>query len=117
MFHLLFGCGWFQSKIGERKIARVIIHLKREIITFREFLEIVYDEIDAGVPPVVPGWLARLLMVIPPFRRKADSFFKERIYDISRAVDILGYDPEVSTEEGLRRTVRYWKNKERACQK
>ncbi len=82
-----------------------------DIITFRRFLEIVYDEFGVGPPPVVPGWLSRMMMVIPPFRRKVNDFLKERLYDTSRAVEMLGYDPEISTEEGLRRTVRYWKRK------
>ena len=83
----------------------------REIITIRKFLEILYDEMGKGYPPVVPGWAARMVMAIPPLGAKAKRLFKDRVYDITRAAGLLGYDPDVSTEEGLRRTVRYWKNK------
>jgi nucleoside-diphosphate-sugar epimerase len=81
----------------------------KEIITIRKFLDIIYDELGSGKPPVIPDWLVRAALAIPPVRRKFDRIFKDRIYDISRAQNILGYDPEVSTEEGLRRTVRHWK--------
>jgi nucleoside-diphosphate-sugar epimerase len=83
----------------------------REVITLKRFLEIAYSELGAGFPPVVPGWLAGFLLNIPPFKKKAESFFKDRVYNISRAIDLLGYDPEVSTEEGLRKTIKAWKEK------
>jgi nucleoside-diphosphate-sugar epimerase len=85
----------------------------KEVITARKFLEILYDGLERGYPPVVPGWAVKLLMVIPPLRRKIKRIFKDRVYDITRAVNLLGYDPETSTEEGLRRTVRHWKNERR----
>ncbi len=85
----------------------------KEIITPRRFLEILYDELEGTCPPIVPGWAVRLLMTVPPLRRKAKGIFKDRVYDITRAADLLGYDPAVSTEEGLRRTVRYWKRNQR----
>jgi nucleoside-diphosphate-sugar epimerase len=78
-------------------------------ITPRRFLEILYNEMSNRKPPVVPGWLARAAMAVPPFRGMARRAFKERTYDISRARDLLGYVPPVGTEEGLRRTVKYWK--------
>jgi UDP-glucose 4-epimerase len=80
-----------------------------EIITIRRFLEIISDELGAGPPPVIPGWAVKAALVIPFVRRKFRRVFKDRVYDISRARNILGYEPEVSTEEGLRKMVRYWK--------
>lgn len=82
-----------------------------EIITLRRFLEIMYDELGVGPPPVIPEWLVRAAMVIPSVRRKFYRIFKDRVYDISRARDILGYTPRGSTEEGLRRAVKHWKEK------
>lgn len=82
-----------------------------EVITIRKFLEILYSEMDGSAPPVVPAFLANLLMALPPVRRKAKRFFKDRVYDITRAKNILGYNPVVSTEEGLKRTVKRWKGK------
>ena len=81
----------------------------RDIITIRKFLDIVSDELGAGPPPVIPEWVVRIGLVIPPVRRFYNRVFKDRLYDITRAVNILGYDPKVSTEEGLRRTARHWR--------
>ena len=84
----------------------------KEVITLRKFLEIIYDELGKGVPPVIPRWLVNCLMIFPPFHARIRGIFKDRVYDITRAEDELGYDPEISTEEGLRRTVRYWREAE-----
>ena len=81
----------------------------KEPVTVRKFMEILYDEYNGSRPPVVPRALMKILMIVPPVRKKIKRFFKERVYDISRATDILGYDPKISTEEGLRKTVKYWK--------
>ncbi|RKY43164.1 MAG: hypothetical protein DRP85_00585 [Candidatus Makaraimicrobium thalassicum] len=81
-----------------------------QTITLRGFLEILYDEMGVGYPPVVPAFLAKLLMIAPPLRKKADRFFKDRVYDVTRAVKLLGYSPLMSTEEGLRQTVRHWRH-------
>ncbi len=80
----------------------------KEIITMKKFLEILYEEVGGGEPPVVPKWIVKLLMVIPYFDKKMEHLFKDRTYDISRAENLLGYSPEVSTEEGLRRAAREW---------
>ena len=85
----------------------------KEVITIRKFLEIIYDEMGKGYPPVIPVWVVNFLRWLPPVRKKMNRIFKDRVYDISRARDILGYDPQVSTEEGLRQTVRYWMTKKR----
>ncbi|MBL7072674.1 MAG: NAD(P)-dependent oxidoreductase [Candidatus Omnitrophica bacterium] len=84
----------------------------KEIITLRKFLKIIYDALEKGTPPVVPRWIAKCLMIFPPFRLRLQRIFKDRVYDTSRAARELGYDPGVSTEEGLCRTVRYWKETE-----
>jgi nucleoside-diphosphate-sugar epimerase len=80
----------------------------REIITIRKFLEIIADELGCKSPFTVPGWAVHVISVLPPVRRKMKRFFKDRVYDISRAEHILGYRPGISTEDGLRRTVRQW---------
>ena len=94
----------------EEALDGTFIIADRDVITVRRFLEVLYDEMGAR-PPVVPSWLARALVTAPPFRRRAKKLFKHRVYDISRAEKLLGYRPTVSTEEGLRRTVRHWKEK------
>jgi nucleoside-diphosphate-sugar epimerase len=95
----------------EEALKDTFIIADKEVITIRKFIEILYDEIGAGSPPVVPGWLINASMKIPFVRRKAERYFKDRVYDISHASDFLGYDPAVSTEEGLRRAAKHWKEK------
>jgi nucleoside-diphosphate-sugar epimerase len=80
-----------------------------EVITIRRFIEVLYDELSVGSPPVIPKWVVKAGMMIPFVRGKANRYFKDRVYDISRARDILGYDPSVSTEDGLRRAAMHWK--------
>jgi len=81
----------------------------KDVITIRKFIEIIADEIRAKKPFVIPAWAVRAAKVLPPVHVKMKRMFKDRVYDISRMTDILGYVPEVSTEEGLRRTARHWK--------
>jgi nucleoside-diphosphate-sugar epimerase len=78
----------------------------------------------AGVPgprlrlPVWPVWLAGAaceavcapLGIAPPiYRRRVDFFRKSRAFDISRARRELGYRPRVSLDEGLRRTLEWYR--------
>ena len=81
----------------------------KDIVTIREFLRIVSDELDTSPPFVIPGWVVRTGLMVPSLRNRFNRIFKDRVYDIRRARSILGYNPEISTEEGLRRTVRDWK--------
>ena len=82
----------------------------KEVITVRQFIEIMADELGAKKPIVIPSWAVRMAKTIPPVREKIKRTLKDRVYDISGITDILGYTPVVSTEEGLRRTARYWKS-------
>jgi dihydroflavonol-4-reductase len=78
----------------------------------------------AGVPPpalhvpVWPLWLAGAaceavcvpLRIEPPlYRRRVDFFTKSRAFDISRARAELGYDPQVGLDEGIRRTLAWYR--------
>jgi nucleoside-diphosphate-sugar epimerase len=82
----------------------------KDAITLRKFFEICYDELTSSKPPVVPSWLGKILLLLPPVKKRADRYFKDRVYDISRAQELLGYEPGIGTEDGLRQVVRYWKN-------
>lgn len=69
--------------------------------------------------PVAPVWAAaflceivcRFLKVEPPlFRRRLDFFLKDRAFDISKARNMLGYNPETNLEKGLRITAEWYKS-------
>lgn len=70
--------------------------------------------------PVVPVWLAaflceivcRFIKIEPPiFRRRLGFFLKDRAFDISKARNILNYNPIVSLDEGIRKTADWYKKK------
>lgn len=68
--------------------------------------------------PVWPVWLAGAaceavcvpLGIEPPlYRRRVDFFTKSRAFDISRARAELGYAPRVGLDEGIRRTLAWYR--------
>ena len=71
--------------------------------------------------PVWPVWIAgamceaicRPFGVEPPlYRRRVDFFTKSRAFDISRARQELGFRPAVGLEEGVRRSVAWYREHE-----
>lgn len=83
----------------------------REALNYRAFLEILYSEFLNGRPPVVPEVFAKLLCRTPVVGAKVESVFKERTYDISRSVELLGWDGGIPPTEALRKTIAFWKSK------
>jgi len=67
---------------------------------------------------VWPFWMAGAaceaifvpLGVEPPlYRRRVDFFTKSRAFDISRARTELGFTPRVGLDEGIRRTLAWYR--------
>ena len=96
---------------SEKALEGTFIIADKGAITIRKFLKILYEELDAGRPPVIPGWAVAPLLLVPFVKRQFERVFRDRTYDISRAEEFLGYVPRVRTEEGLRITIRDWKEK------
>jgi nucleoside-diphosphate-sugar epimerase len=80
--------------------------------------------VAAGVPPpslhlpVWPVWLAGAAceavcapfgLEPPLYRRRVDFFTKSRAFDISRARAELGFSPAVGLDEGIRRTLAWYR--------
>ena len=68
--------------------------------------------------PFWPVWFGGLLCEIvckpfgispPIYRRRVDFFIKDRAFDISKAKKLLGYQPKISLDEGLKRTADWYK--------
>ena len=68
--------------------------------------------------PIWPLWLAgvlcefacRPLRIQPPiYRRRIDFFVKDRAFDITKARNILGYEPKVDLDEGLGKTADWYR--------
>ena len=93
-------------------------------VKIRCFLEAVASELGVRIgkvrfPCFLAGGIAVILEkscpilgVTPPFtRRNLEFFTKTRSYDISKARKILGYNPEVAVEDGVKKTVQWYREK------
>jgi nucleoside-diphosphate-sugar epimerase len=93
-----------------------------EVTTLNELMALIASQ--AGVPPptlklpVWPFWIAGAaceaicvpLGIEPPiYRRRVDFFTKSRAFDIGRARAEIGFAPQVSLREGIRRTLTWYK--------
>lgn len=84
-----------------------------------EYIGELCDWAELPEPRSLPGWLVRTLLWVglpfykllgapPPAHPKAVSYLQRREqYSCAKAARVLGYEPRVSFEEGLRRT-REW---------
>lgn len=92
------------------------------ITTLRELVDAIAAAVGAGRPrwrlPYAPvHWasvvcegVCKLIGVSPPlYPRRVEFFEKDRAFDISKARRLLGYDPRVDLEEGLRRTAAWYR--------
>jgi dihydroflavonol-4-reductase len=93
-----------------------------EVTTLNELVKRIASAAGVRPPvlrlPVWPFWLAGAaceavcvpLGVEPPlYRRRVDFFTKSRAFDIARARAELGYDPGVGLDEGIRRTLAWYR--------
>lgn len=110
---------------GEHPAAanRTYILAGGEVSTLNAVVALVAEE--AGVPrprlhlPVWPFWIAGALceaacvpfgLEPPLYRRRVDFFTKSRAFDISRARAEIGFAPQVSLREGIRRTLAWYRD-------
>ena len=90
-------------------------------LTLGELVEKISKILNKPVPktkiPVWPVWFGGLLCEIackpfgispPIYRRRVDFFVKDRAFDISKAKRILGYQPRVALDEGLKVTADWY---------
>ncbi len=93
-----------------------------EVTTLNELTARIAEEARVPPPrvhlPVWPFWAAGAaceaicapLGIEPPiYRRRVDFFTKSRAFDISRARAELGYAPKVGLQEGIRRTLEWYR--------
>ncbi|HET7620016.1 MAG TPA: NAD-dependent epimerase/dehydratase family protein [Vicinamibacterales bacterium] len=106
-----------------RAAGRTYILAGAEVPTLNELVNLIAEE--AGVPPprlrlpVWPFWVAGALCeavcapfgIAPPlYRRRVDFFTKSRAFSIDRARAELGYAPQVSLRDGIRRTLAWYRS-------
>lgn len=110
-------CGEVPAAAG-----RTYILAGGEVTTLQELIGLVADEAGVAPPrlrlPVWPFWIAGAaceavcapLGIEPPlYRRRVDFFTKSRAFDISRARAELGYAPQVTLRDGIRRTLAWYR--------
>ena len=95
-----------------------------EVTTLNELMTLIAAEAGVAPPalklPVWPFWIAGAvceavcvpLGIEPPiYRRRVDFFTKSRAFDISRARSEVGYAPQIGLQEGIRRTLAWYKER------
>ena len=105
-----------------RAAGRTYILAGAEVTTLNELIERIAAAAGVSPPrlhlPVWPFWLAGAaceglcvpLGIEPPiYRRRVDFFTKSRAFDITRARTELGYSPAVSLDDGIRRTLAWYR--------
>ena len=93
-----------------------------KVTTLNELINLIAEEAGVRPPqlrlPVWPFWFAGLICEVicapmrlepPLYRRRVDFFTKSRAFDISRARNELGYTPRVSLRNGIKKTLRWYK--------
>ncbi len=93
-----------------------------EYTTMSELVVRIARALEVPVPkkrfPVWPVWFAGLLCemmcrplgIEPPlYRRRVEFFIKDRAFDISKARKLLGYQPQVDLDSGLKRTADWYR--------
>jgi len=106
----------------EEALGEIFTIAGEEYLTLNDLIEKIANILNKPVPrtkiPVWPVWFCGLLCEIvckpfgiapPLYRRRVDFFIKDRAFDISKAKRILGYQPQVSLDEGLKITAKWYK--------
>jgi len=109
-------CGEHPNAVGER-----FILCSNEYGTLRELGATIAKELGVTAPnfapPVGPLMLAaklcealcKPLAIDPPLHtRRVEFFVKSRAFDNAKARELIGYDPKISTEEGVKRTIKWY---------
>jgi len=109
-------CGEHPNAVGER-----FILCSNEYGTLKELSATIAKELGVAAPnfapPVGPLMLAaklcealcKPLAIDPPLHtRRVEFFVKSRAFDNAKARELIGYDPKISTEEGVKRTIKWY---------
>jgi dihydroflavonol-4-reductase len=101
---------------------RTFIVAGGEVTTLNDLVRLIAEVTEVPRPrvhlPVWPFWLAGAacesvcvpLGLEPPiYRRRVDFFTKSRAFDITRARREIGYAPQVTLRDGVRRTIEWYR--------
>lgn len=96
-----------------------------ESIDFIESGKIIADELGVKIRIIkIPAWFMIIAAMIEErlfimlgkkpivTKRNIEMTIQDRVYDISKAKEEIGYAPEISMEQGIRTVIRWYKEKE-----
>ncbi len=111
-------CGEHPNAVGER-----FILCSNEYDTLKALTATIARQLSVKEPnlslPVAPLMLAakvcealcKPLGIDPPLHtRRVEFFVKSRAFDNSKARKLLGYEPKIGTEEGVKRTIAWYED-------
>ena len=114
--------GFYLCMHHEKAVGEAFIIGSEEYITLRKLVNLIAEELKVTPPnrniPLTPVlWAASLCEALcvpfgvePPLHRRRVSFFQNnRAFSIEKAKRIIGYQPEVSLREGIRKTINWYK--------
>lgn len=109
-------CGEHPNAIGER-----FILCSNEYGTLKALATTIAEQLNVKAPtfapPIAPLMLAakvceavcKPLGIDPPLHtRRVEFFVKSRAFDNSKARELIGYDPKISTADGVRKTIKWY---------
>ncbi|MFQ3243421.1 MAG: dihydroflavonol-4-reductase [Arenicella sp.] len=109
-------CGEHPNAVGER-----FILCSNEYGTLKQLSAMIAAELGVKAPsfapPIGPLMLAakicegicKPLGIDPPLHtRRVEFFVKSRAFDNSKAKELIGYAPKISTKEGVKRTIAWY---------
>lgn len=109
-------CGEHPAAVGER-----FILCSNEYGTLKELGATIAKHLDVKAPnftpPIGPLMVAAKLCeaickplgIDPPLHtRRVEFFIKSRAFDNTKACQLIGYHPKISTEEGVKRTIKWY---------
>jgi len=110
---------------SDRALGKTFIIAGEKAVTLNVLVEQIATLLGVKKPSLhVPFWLlwsssimcealCRPLRIRPPlYRRRAEFFVKDRAFDGSKIEHELGFKPAVALEEGLRRTVAWYREQQ-----
>jgi nucleoside-diphosphate-sugar epimerase len=116
--------GFIRCLGNDKAVGEVFIIGGEEYLPLTDLFRLIAEELGVAPPkikvPLTPVlWLATLcegicipLGIEPPLHRRRVSFFQNnRAFSIEKAKTGLGFQPEVTLREGIRRTIQWYENK------
>jgi len=113
--------GFIHCLDNDKAVGEVFIIGGEEYLPLKDLFWLIAEQLEVDPPklrvPLLPVlWLAFLIELIctplniePPLHRRRVSFFQNnRAFSVEKARRLLGFEPQVSLREGIRRTIQWY---------